>query len=201
MARETKKMLLAVGKKIFSERGYKNSGIEAILKAADVPKGSFYNYFDSKEDFGIQVIDDFAECHATDMNSYFADRSHPPLERFRLYYESKITRLETEGCRNGCLVGRLSQEMADQSEAFRSRLEQVFASWIGRYAACLAEAQEAGEIPQHLDVRKLAEFWLICWQGAILRAKSARDTAPLRFVLDTFLGVVLQTGMVVESQA
>lgn len=192
MSKETKATLLETGKRVFLERGYNNSGIEAILQAAGVPKGSFYYYFESKEDFGLQVLDRFAECYKAEAARFFDDRSIGPLERLRRLFEAKCERLESQHCRCGCLVGNLSQEMADQSEAFRAKLEEIFNWWCGRYAECLAEAQQAGEIPAHLDVHELAEFWLNSWQGAVLRAKTTRSIAPLRTFLNMMFGYVLQ---------
>src|SRR5262249_2633395 len=81
---------------------------------------------------------------------------------------------------------------ADQSEVFRTRLDEIFQGWSDRYASCLQAAQEAGEIPADLDVRELAEFWLNGWQGGGLRAKTARSTAPLRPFLNLMFGYVLR---------
>lgn len=187
---ETKNRLLEVGTRIFLERGYNHSGIEAILQAADVPKGSFYNYFSSKEDFGLQVINRFAECYDAELDRCLADRSAGPLARLRGYFESVIGLLESNRCRSGCLVGNLSQEMADQSELLRARLEEVFEGWADRYAGCLELAREAGEIPAETDVRSLAEFWLNSWQGAVLRAKTAKTTRPLRLFLEMTFGSI-----------
>jgi TetR/AcrR family transcriptional repressor of nem operon len=82
--------------------------------------------------------------------------------------------------------------MADQSEVFRSRLEEIFEAWVDRYAECLQSAQAAGEIAPDLNVHELAEFWLNSWQGAMLRAKTMRSTAPLRTFLDLMFGHLLQ---------
>jgi len=196
MSREnTREMLLDAGKKAFLEKGYNNSGLEAILHAAGVPKGSFYYYFQNKEDFGLKVLDQFAVCYDQNLDRILGDVSVPPLTRLRNYFESVFGKLESDQCRNGCLVGNLSQEMADQSEAFRARLEEIFESWVDRYAKCLREAQESGDIGSDLDIRELAEFWLNSWQGAVLRAKTMRSTAPLR----TFLGVMF--GNLLHAQA
>jgi len=153
-----------------------------------VPKGSFYHYFTNKEDFGLQVLDRFAECIGERQDKILREKGVPPLDRLRHYSETVSELLESDQCRKGCLVGNLSQEMADLSEAFRARLEEIFESWVDRYAECLFEAQEAGEVPHDLDPRELAEFWLNSWQGAILRAKTMRSPAPLR----TFLAVMFQ---------
>ena len=116
----------------------------------------------------------------------------PPLDRLRNYCELVFEKLESDQCRKGCLVGNLSQEMADQSEVFRARLEEIFENWVDRYAACLSEAQQAGEIAPDLDVHDLAEFWLNSWQGAVLRAKTMRSAAPLRTFLAVMFGNILQ---------
>jgi TetR/AcrR family transcriptional repressor of nem operon len=190
---KTKLALLDAGKQVFLEKGYNNAGIEAILQAAGVPKGSFYYYFDSKEDFGLQVLDRFAEYYGEVLDRNLKDESVAPLDRLRRHVEGIIERLESQACRKGCLVGNLSQEMADQSELFRARLEEIFEGWVDRYADCLRQAQQAGDIPAHLDVRELAEFWLGSWQGAILRAKTMRSTAPLRTFLNMMFSYVLQS--------
>ncbi len=189
---KTKDLLLEAGKATFLEKGYNNSGIESILQAAGVPKGSFYYYFDSKEDFGLRVLDRFASCYAERLDRFLGDASLPPLGRLRAYFESVFEKLASDQCRKGCLVGNLSQEMADQSEVFRARLEEIFEGWVDRYAECLDEARRAGEIAPDLDVHELAEFWLNGWQGAILRAKTMRSTAPLRTFLAVMFGDILQ---------
>ncbi len=189
---KTKDLLLEAGKATFLEKGYNNAGIEAILQAAGVPKGSFYYYFSSKEDFGLAVLGQFARCHDERLDRILGDLSVPPLDRLRLYFESVFERLASDGCRKGCLIGNLSQEMADHSEAFRVRLEEIFESWVDRYAACLSQAQLAGESSPDLDVRELAEFWLNGWQGSMLRAKTMRSVDPLRTFLEVMFGQILQ---------
>jgi TetR/AcrR family transcriptional repressor of nem operon len=188
----TKDGLLEAGKRIFLERGYNHAGIELILQAVGVPKGSFYHYFDSKEDFGLQVLNRFAEGHNADLDRYLGDHRFSPLERLRRLVEARCERLESQECRNGCLVGNLSQEMAGQNEAFRSRLGEIFRGWADRYAACLKEAQDAGEISDEFDAGELAEFWMNSWQGAVLRAKTIRSTVPLRTFLNLMLAFIVK---------
>ena len=191
MARgDTKNRLLEVGTRIFLEKGYNHAGIEAILQAADVPKGSFYNYFVNKEDFGLQVINRFAVCYEAELDRHLNAESVKPLAKLRGYFEGVIAYLESDCCRNGCLVGNLSQEMAGQSELLRGRLEEVFEGWVGRYACCLEQAKREGEIPECVNVRSLAEFWLNSWQGSILRAKTSRTTRPLHLFIEMTFGAI-----------
>ena len=196
MGREkTRDLLLDVGKRTFLERGYNNSGIETILQAAGVPKGSFYYYFDSKEDFGLKVLDHFAACYDELLARTFEDLTLSPIERFRRYFEGIADRFDADQCRKGCLAGNLSQELADQSEAFRVKLEEIFRRWEDRYAECLQSALDTGEIAPILPARESAELWLNGWQGAMLRAKSSRSSAPLR----TFLAVMFHHVLRVQA--
>lgn len=193
MGREkTRDLLLDVGKRTFLERGYANSGIETILQAAKVPKGSFYYYFESKEDFGLKVLDRFAESYDEAMNQSFGDGSLSPIERFQRYFEGVADRFDLDQCRKGCLIGNLSQELADHSEAFRVKLEEILQRWVGRYAECLRLAEDLGEIEPILPVRDVAELWLSGWQGALLRAKTSRNSTPLRAFLDVMFRHVLR---------
>lgn len=193
MSKETTRtILLEAGKRVFLEKGYNNSGIETIVQAASVPKGSFYYYFASKEDFGLQVLTRFGDEVRANFERCLGDSSLSPLERLRKYFEEACVRLESRQCRNGCLLGNLSQELADQSEEFRARLREIFDEIRDRYAECLSIAQEAGEISPDLDVGELAEFCLSSWQGAILRAKAARSVEPIKIFIDILFSYVLR---------
>jgi len=188
----TKNDLLEAGRRIFLERGYHQAGVESILQSAGVPQSSFFHFFCSKEDFGLQVLDRFAEGHNAYLDQYLGDTALSPLTRLRRLLEALCERLEQVECRNGCMVGNLSLEMAEQSEAFRSRIDEIFGGWVDRFECCFREAQGCGELPAHMDTRELAEFWLNSWQGAVLRAKTIRNTAPLRTFLNLMFEFVLK---------
>jgi TetR/AcrR family transcriptional repressor of nem operon len=137
------------------------------------------------------VLDRFAEDVRANFERCLGDTDLSPIGRFRRYFEEVCVRLESQECRTGCLVGNLSQEMAAQSEAFRIRLEEIFEGIRDRYVEGLKDAEEAGEIPPGQDLRALAEFCLSSWQGAILRAKTARSTRPIRTFIDIVFGSLL----------
>jgi len=59
--KEIRKKLLEAGVSIFIDQGYHGTGIQEVVDKAGIPKGSFYNYFKSKEDFGSKTIVHFGE--------------------------------------------------------------------------------------------------------------------------------------------
>lgn len=172
--------------------GYNATGIDAVLKQVHVPKGSFYHYFASKEEFGLAVIDHFAERYELRLDIFFNDTGVTPLNRIRNYMEKGLARLTKNQCTKGCLIGNLGQELADHNERFRARLDEIFLSWNNRFAACLREAQEIGEFAKEQDADVIAGFILSGWEGSILRAKVKRSPQPIQDYIDTIFSTVLK---------
>jgi TetR/AcrR family transcriptional repressor of nem operon len=184
---DTREHLLRTGVAVLTEKGYSSVGIDEILRLAQVPKGSFYYYFDSKEAFGQALIAAYADYFATKLDRWFLDASEPPLQRLRHFIADARAGMARHGFKRGCLVGNLGQEMGTLPESFRAQLQQVFLDWQSRTAACLAEAQRAGEIPPQLDCAALAQFFWIGWEGAVLRAKLERSPESLDVYAHGFL--------------
>jgi TetR/AcrR family transcriptional repressor of nem operon len=180
---------LEAGACIMVTKGYNNTGIQEVLEATGVPKGSFYYYFDSKEDFATQIIDHFDNTQTEKLKHYLEDRKLNPLERLKAYCNAGRKALKENQCRNGCLVGNLSQEMSDQSEVLRAKLEDVLSRWRGRFAQCIKEGQEAKLISSKFDHNMLAEFFQSGWHGAIMRAKTTKTTVPL----DAFMTLMFES--------
>jgi len=190
---DTKTALLKAGTCIIREKGYNHTGIKEVLQSTGVPKGSFYHYFDSKEDFGLQIIENEAIAHDQFLEQYLGNEALTPLTRLRCYFEAKCEEFGSLQCREGCLLGNLGQELADQNEIFRSRLQEIFARWRQRFAECLKQAQEAGEISSSFDVRELAEYCLSSWEGAILQMKITKSVVPLKAFMNITFGYVFKS--------
>jgi TetR/AcrR family transcriptional repressor of nem operon len=168
--RDTRSELLKAGMELIGSQGYNATGIEAVLKRAGVPKGSFYHYFGSKEDFGLAVIEEFAGRFLARLDVFLSDEAKTPLNRLRNFLETGLERLSAHGCTVGCLIGDLGQELATQNERLRNRLDKILLSWRESFAACVREAQQAGEIPASLDPQITAGFILSGWEGAVYPA-------------------------------
>lgn len=172
--------LICVGSNLIAQRGFNAASINELLSRTDVPKGSFYYYFASKEDFGLAIIDDFASRCQEQLKSCLENEQYTPLTRLRNYFELKIVDLESCDCIDGCLIGNLAQELSAQNELFRDRLKQVFNSWERSFAQCLDAAKVAGELEDYNHSGHLAKFILSSWQGAILQAKVEKSIVPLK---------------------
>src|SRR5688500_7778164 len=104
MAGSTKERLLMAGLGMLLERGYHDLGIQQLLEATALPKGSFYHHFKSKEDFALQVIDLYmGEVHRA-LDACLEDGSCPPLQRVRNFFEGTREKYRADGYL-GCLLG------------------------------------------------------------------------------------------------
>ena len=110
---DTRTNLIEAGMQRMLEKGYTNTGIQEVLDAVSVPKGCFYHYFESKEDFALQIIDYFDESNSGDLHTLLTDERFAPLTRLKQYCLEKRETILSWQCRKGCLIGNLSQEMAD----------------------------------------------------------------------------------------
>lgn len=182
--------LLRAGVAALTEKGFSAVGIEEILTAAGVPKGSFYHYFDNKNSFGLALIDAYADYFANKLDRCFEDQDRSPLNRLRDFIADAREGMARYDFRRGCLVGNLGQEMGVLPTSFRARLSAVFQDWEARTARCLRAAQEAGEIRDDADCADLAQFFWIGWEGAVLRAKLERTPAALDTFAEGFIAMI-----------
>lgn len=187
----SKDTLLQVGLDLVWSRGFNGTGVEAILKEAKIPKGSFYNFFSSKEEFSLAVIDKFVAGRAEVLSPILNDASLPPIERVKKSFETIISAFEDNGCYKGCLLGNLGQEMSDQFEKVRQRLEQSLQLWEKRVSDVLIQAQNENSIPAYIDVEMLAENMIASFQGAVLRSKIKKSSEPLRHFIQLYFSVFL----------
>lgn len=183
---ETRSALIETGMDIMLVKGYTNTGIQEILSALAIPKGSFYHHFESKENFAIEIIRHYDQFQTELLIEILRDSNRTPLQRLKLYCETYRTKLNAQECKRGCLIGNLSQEMSDQSEILRQELSTVIRRWRDMFSECIAEGQKTGEIKTNRSADSLAEIFQSGWAGAVMRAKTLRDTESI----DNFMSVM-----------
>ncbi|MDN5844516.1 MAG: TetR/AcrR family transcriptional regulator [Alcaligenaceae bacterium] len=183
---DTRELLLRAGLEVLTEKGFSATGIEEILERVRVPKGSFYHYFKSKETFGLELIGRYGDFFARKLDHHFHNHALSPLGRLHAFVDDAKSGMTRFDYRRGCLIGNLGQEMGALPESFRMRLKDTFEDWQRRLAACLTEAQQAGELSDDVDTQQFAAFFWIGWEGAVLRAKLERTAAPLDTFADFF---------------
>jgi TetR/AcrR family transcriptional repressor of nem operon len=171
MAKPTHRdVILEAGLKSFHRKGYHATSVQDVVELAGVPKGSFYNHFDSKEKLGMAVIDHYWNS-AAPIREILLNQSPVP--------QRVDQHLQALGCpEEGCLLGNFTAELASE-DPFRLHLAGVWKLWQKALANCLREGQEAGSIRRNIPADDLAQFVLAQWEGAMLAYRIDRNPSAL----------------------
>ena len=180
--------IVEAGTATFHRVGFHGCSVEDITKAGGVPKGSFYNHFESKEALVLEALDRYVESGP---HGLLTNKSVPPMKRLKRYFELLAADFADSGYQRGCMIGNLSGELADHNPQVQAKLAAIFTSWAAVVADVVKEGQVAGEINTKLDAKTLAGFLLSAWEGTLLRVRATRDPALLkqfqRAVFDSLL--------------
>lgn len=173
-------LILSKGTEVMTRRGYHGAGVQEIVQAAGVPKGSFYHYFASKEDFAQQALE---YLYAPRLQRYvlaLTNAEQTPCGRILDYYQDLVEHFAAqEKLEYHCFIASLGFEMAELAPSIGQQVEQIFQRSAEILQACLEEAQQMGEIGAGEDCANLAMFITNAWQGALTRLKVSASTEAL----------------------
>ncbi len=177
---DVRERLLQAGVQIFSKSGFNGCSVQDITECAGVPKGSFYNHFDSKEALGAASLRHYWLQEADDWLAVLKQSDASPQQRLRTYFEQGCDEIIAMGYTCGCLIGNMTAELSDHSPLIAAELSAIYEGWSRQIADCIQDAQARGEIKSETDPVMLATFALNAWEGAILRARIEKSDRPLR---------------------
>ncbi len=187
--KDTRQRLLDAGVEAFLTNGFHGTGIKAVLDAVGVPKGSFYNYFASKEAFGVATIEHYASLMGAQMSGALA-AAPDAVEGLKAFFRIEMEGFKASEFVGGCLVANLGGEV-EGSAAIRASLATAQGQYVAGVSGALAQAQAQGLVRRDLGADQLARVLVDTWEGAVIRMKIERSLAPLEqcleVVLDGFL--------------
>ncbi len=172
--------IIKSGYNLFYDKGYGVTGVSEITDKTGIPKGSFYNHFKSKEEFGIAVLDFYIVNNLNFLNNSLLNDDRSPLSNLKKFFRDVIEMQEKVlNCSKGCLMGNITMELADVNRNFQEKVCEGFDSATSIFTECLEKAININEIRRFNDVEMLARFIVNSWQGASLRMKADKSTKPL----------------------
>jgi TetR/AcrR family transcriptional regulator, transcriptional repressor for nem operon len=171
-----KEQLIQAGLNTLLEKGFNGVGVQEITDQAGVPKGSFYNHFESKEALGAEIV----ECYGMNntRRAILLDKTVPPLQRLRTHFDALNETFIRSKFERGCLLGNFSAELANQSAVIRKSLAKLFDRWTKDLEVAIKDAQANGSVSYDREASDIAAFLLDAYEGALLRARVQRSRAP-----------------------
>lgn len=179
--------LLEAGVAQLSSHGYHGTGIQQILDEVNVPKGSFYNFFASKEAFVAEVIASYAQNLLQQLEDFIAgDGQHLSAKaQLQAIYEFSLDKVANSDYQQACLIGAMSSEIAAQSDVCRDELKTATKQLMAFFIARIRAGQSAGEFREDVSAKALANVYWTTWEGALItmkmhnRVQTAKDTMSL----------------------
>jgi TetR/AcrR family transcriptional regulator, transcriptional repressor for nem operon len=172
-----REQLIKAGLQTLHLHGFNGCGVQSITDAAGVPKGSFYNHFESKEALALEALERFWQAGSRRL-ALLSDTSLDPVERLRRYFRALSDAFVRQEFQKGCLIGNFSTELSAQSSEIRDRLAAIFAAWSHSLESCVREAEKAGRVQPRLPAATIAAFLVNAWEGTVLRSKVEQDKSP-----------------------
>lgn len=189
---DAKEKLLDVAFRLIWDSSYGGVSVDQICAQADVNKGSFYYYFNSKSDLAIAAYEEHWKQRQPELDRIFSAQS-PPLERLTRWcesaYERQKERAKKFGHVCGCPYASIGVEIATQDDKIRAKAEELIARGTKYVETAIAEAQREGSLPAG-DARQLAQQAYSFVLGALLRAKIQNDIEVLRDLSPTVMAII-----------
>lgn len=177
--------LLELGVELIRSRSFQSIGIKDILKLADIPKGSFYHYFENKEAFGLQVAQFYHDNQMHSAKATLTDESQNYTERLYNFFCGAAKQFREREFKQGCLMCNLSVELADENENFQTLLSKHWQELSTEIAKCIKELGTEKLGFAHLSPEECADWLINAWSGSLTRMKATGDPEPLQLFLKT----------------
>jgi TetR/AcrR family transcriptional repressor of nem operon len=177
--KELREKLLDQGVALLMEQGYHGTGLQELVRSVGVPKGSFYNYFPSKEAFSAEVVKHYIEPFIRQLDNHLQRPDVNAETALKAYFNELIDETERRDFKGGCLLGNLIGEIGDTSDLCQLSLREAVRRYRDKLEEGLARAQQEGSFRKDLDAKDMADFLVNVWQGALLRMKIERSVRPL----------------------
>ena len=179
--------ILDQGVQMLTDQGYHGTGLKDILDTVRIPKGSFYNYFTSKEAFAAEAISHYIEPFIVRLNSHLHNPQLDGISALKHYYQELIVEVEQAGYKGGCLLGNLMGEVGDTSELCRRSLNLAVERYRNIQKTALLRAQQEGTVREDRSAESMADLLVNNWQGALLRMKIEQSVQPLQQCIQVLL--------------
>lgn len=177
----TKERILDAAEELMIERSFHSVGLSQILAAVKVSKGAFYHHFDSKEQFGVEMLRHYASSADARKKAMLLDSGveSNPVERLLSFFKALSEATQESGYKAPCLLHKLACEVSDFSEPMREEVAKGFSETISVISQTLDEAVAQNLLLAAGDTTADAAFILDLWNGALQRALIDRSAKPL----------------------
>lgn len=187
----TKEALLQEGMQQLAENGYHGTGIKKVLDVVKVPKGSFYNYFSSKEAYVSDIIEEYNRQSLAMFDRFVSQSTLPAMEQLKTIYQFMLAKFSAEHCQQGCLIGSIAAEIGNNFELCQKAMQLGVNDWLTRITALIEQSQTEGTVRKDMPARDIAEVLWSAWEGSLIKMKMDGNIQAPEKVINLMLNQIL----------
>ena len=191
---QTREALIEAGIEQLSRHGYHGTGIKQILDEVSVPKGSFYNFFASKEAFVAELIGHYSQDLLDQLAQFMTGEGKDltPIEQLRSIYRYSLKQYAGHDFKKSCLVGSIATEISAESEMCRIELEKAMGAWLSFFTDIFARAQLQKLVRDDITPNDMAAVYWAAWEGALIKMKMSADIQPVKRIMELMIETLLK---------
>jgi len=181
---ETRENIFRAALQLFAERGFNATTIEAITEAADVGKGTFFNYFENKE----SLLVEYGELQMGKVRAFVADGMNSKASLATLMFELAVKMTEEERRRPALFQSLITSVFSNETITKRMSAGLSLDSQV--IGELIALRQQCGEIRSDIAPDAVGQ----CFQGMLFGSMLIWSLSPdtpleenLREMTDVFI--------------
>lgn len=189
---DARQKLLEVAFDLIWNNSYGSVSVDQICERANVKKGSFYHFFESKCDLAVTTYEEHWQAKQPEMDRIFSPQV-PPLERISKWcgyiYEWQKKKAEQLGHVCGCPYSSVGGEVATQDDKIRAKSEEMMVRMTKYLESTLTDAK-AEDLIECADIKAAAKQVNSYILGAMLQAKIQNEVEVLKNLEPTIMSII-----------
>lgn len=177
---EARDRILQAALGLIHGRGFRDVSMDDVAEAAGLKKANLFHYYPSKEQLGLAALERAIREEREKVEERFSRGAGDPIKTVEAMFLEPAEAMQRSGCRRGCLLGNLAQELSDYDEQFRGRLDDYFSFWASEIADMLERSKRSGYFAKELKPQEAAAAILSLFEGAMTMCKAKKTADPLR---------------------
>ena len=178
----TRDRLVDSGRYLFWERGFAGTSMAELLAHAGVNSGSFYYFFESKEDLLRAVLEAYVKALRPMIVDPAFARTNDPVGRIFAILSGYRERILQTDCKYGCPLGRLALEIDPENRPAHALIAENFQNWIGVVRECIEQIKD--QLPKTTDPDALSTYVLAVMEGGVMLSRSCGSVEPFDRVIN-----------------
>lgn len=172
----TKLKILKVATELFYRQGYNATGVQQIISEAEVSKGTFYNYFKSKDELGLLYLETRSDEEMEQLKSMLLE-SDDPYQRYLMFTPAMKKWMEESNYR-GCAFSNMAAEVPDGNSPLRKAAKHHYKEFLEIIEDMIKDLLASDKKYSMLNLRYVTDQFMMIQVGALTNCEIFQDVWP-----------------------